>query len=98
MANPVKNAQQNAQRNAQHLASMAAKDERARDAALAMKDYVNEIDAMRDRTAKLRALRLARDAEELKNPKPKTTTKTPAVKGAAKDKAPPVRMAKPRST
>ena len=60
----------------------------------ATKDYINEQDAIRDRTAKLRAERLARDAEELRNPTPKA----PPVKGAAKVKAPPVLKAKSRST
>jgi len=57
-------------------------------------DYHSEQDAIRARTAKLREERLARDAEELRNPKPKA----PPVKGAAKEKAPPVRKAKSRST
>lgn len=60
----------------------------------ATKDYLIEQDAIRDRTAKLRAERLARDAEELRNPKPKE----PPVKGAAKVKAPAVLKAKSRST
>jgi hypothetical protein len=60
----------------------------------AMLDYQSDQDAIRARTAKLRAERLARDAEELKNPKPKE----PPVKGAAKEKLPPVRKAKSRST
>ena len=60
----------------------------------AMLDYHSDQDAIRIRTAKLRAERMARDAEELKNPK----TKEPPVKGAAKEKAPPVRKAKSRST
>ena len=62
----------------------------------AMLDYHSDQDAIRIRTAKLRAERLARDAEELRNPKPKVDV--PKVKGAAKDKAPPVRKAKSRST
>ena len=57
-------------------------------------DYHSEQDAIRIRTAKLREERLARAAEELKNPKPKV--EVPKVKGAAK--APPVRKAKSRST
>jgi hypothetical protein len=59
-------------------------------------DYHSEQDAIRIRTAKLRAERLARAAEELKNPTPKV--EVPKVKGAAKVKAPPVRKAKSRST
>jgi hypothetical protein len=92
MTAPVKNAQQ--------LVGIAARQERARDATLAMQDYLGEARTLRERTATLRAARLVRDAEELKNPKaePKPKTRTPAVKGAAKDNAPPVRIAKPRST
>jgi hypothetical protein len=96
MTAPVKNAQQ--------LVGIAAREERARDATLAMQDYLGEARTLRERTANLRAARLVRDAEELKNPKaepkPKTTTKTKTstVEGAAKDNAPPVRIAKPRST
>ena len=60
----------------------------------ATKDYHDDQLATRERTAKLRAERLARDAEELRNPQPKE----PPVKGAAKVKAPAVRKAKSRST
>jgi hypothetical protein len=55
MATPVKNAPQRA--------SMAAKEERARDAALAMQEYEVEKLAIRAKTACLRALRLAKEAE-----------------------------------
>jgi hypothetical protein len=40
-----------------------AKLQRANDAKQAMSEYEAEAEALRDRTAKLRALRLARDAE-----------------------------------
>jgi hypothetical protein len=65
----------------------------------AMQDYVNEQEAARILTAKLRAERLARDAEERANPKPKEPVKAKGAKGAkgaAKVKAPEVRMAKSR--
>ena len=42
--------------------SMAAKEERARDAALAMREYEAERRAVLARTARLRALRLAKEA------------------------------------
>jgi hypothetical protein len=41
---------------------MAAKEERARDAALAMREYEAERRAVLSRTARLRALRLAKEA------------------------------------
>ena len=52
MATMLKNAQQRA----------TAKEERARDAALAMREYEAEKLAVRANTARLRALRLAREA------------------------------------
>lgn len=55
----------------------------------ASKDYETDLQAIRDRTAKLRAERLARDAEERKNPKPKAP--------GPKVKAPAVLKAKSRS-
>ena len=48
--------------------------------------YEAEADAMRNKTAKLRALRLAREAEQAANSPPAPATKTRA-KGAAKGKA-----------
>ena len=50
-------------KNAQQRASIAAKEERARDAALAMQEYEAERVAIRVKTARLRALRLAKEAE-----------------------------------
>jgi hypothetical protein len=50
-------------KNAQQRAFMATKEERARDAALAMQEYEAEKLAIRVKTARLRALRLAKEAE-----------------------------------
>jgi hypothetical protein len=50
-------------KNAQQRASMAAKEERARDAALAMQEYQAEKLAIAAKTARLRALRFAKEAE-----------------------------------
>jgi hypothetical protein len=50
-------------KNAQQRAVMTAKEERARDAALAMREYEANKLAVRTNTARLRALRLAREAE-----------------------------------
>jgi len=50
-------------KNAQQRAAMAAKEERARDAALAMREYQAEKLAIGINTARLRALRLAREAD-----------------------------------
>jgi hypothetical protein len=50
-------------KNAQQLAAITAKEERARDAALAMREYEANKLAVRTNTARLRALRLAKEAE-----------------------------------
>jgi hypothetical protein len=50
-------------KNARQRATMAAKEERARDAALAMQEYEAEKLAIGIKTARLRALRLAKEAE-----------------------------------
>jgi hypothetical protein len=50
-------------KNAQQRAAMTAKEERARDAALAMREYDANQLAVRTKTARLRALRLAKEAE-----------------------------------
>jgi hypothetical protein len=50
-------------KNAQQRAAMTAKEERARDAALAMREYAANQLAVRTKTARLRALRLAKEAE-----------------------------------
>ena len=48
----------------QRAQKAAIRDARARDAALAMRDYQAELLAVRARTARLRALRLAKEARE----------------------------------
>jgi hypothetical protein len=53
----------------------AAKEERARDAALARKQYEAEKLAVLDKTARLRELRLAKEAAEALLPKPKKPLK-----------------------
>jgi hypothetical protein len=50
-------------KNARQRAAITAKEERARDAALAMQEYEAEKLAVRTNTARLRALRLASEAE-----------------------------------
>ena len=50
-------------KNARQRATMAAKEERARDAALAMQEYEAEKLAIGIKTARLRALRLAKEPE-----------------------------------
>jgi hypothetical protein len=53
-------------RNADQRSAVAAKkDERARDAALAMREYEAEKLAVHAKTARLRALRLAKEAEQV---------------------------------
>jgi hypothetical protein len=50
------------------------KEERAREGAQAMLEYQVEGRAVRDKTARLKALRLARDAQvQIEEPAPKTT-------------------------
>jgi hypothetical protein len=53
----------------------AVRAERARDAALAMRQYEAEKLAVLDKTERLRALRLAKEAADLTEPKPKKPTK-----------------------
>jgi hypothetical protein len=48
----------------QRAQKAATREARARDAALAMRDYHAELLAVRARTARLRALRLAKEARE----------------------------------
>ncbi len=50
-------------KTAKQRAAMTAKEERTRDAALAMQEYEAEKLAVRTKTARLRALRLSREAE-----------------------------------
>jgi hypothetical protein len=63
-------------KNARQRAAMAAKEERARDAALAMQEYEAEKLAIGIKTGRLRALRLAKEAEsnERAGTNPRTTT------------------------
>ena len=61
-------------KDARQLATMAAKEERARDAALAMQEYEAEKLAIGIKTARLRALRLAKEAESTKRKNPGTRT------------------------
>ena len=58
-------------KNAQQRAVMTAKEERARDAALAMREYEASKLAVRTNTARLRALRLAKEAETRQHTKTK---------------------------
>ncbi len=58
-------------KNAQQRAVMTAKEERARDAALAMREYEANKLAVRTNTARLRALRLAKEAETRQHTKTK---------------------------
>jgi len=51
------------------------KEQRARDGALAMKEYEASIIAAREKTARLRALRLAKEAAETKATKSEAATK-----------------------
>jgi hypothetical protein len=50
-------------KNVQQRTAMAAKEERARDAALAMQEYQAEKVSIAVKTARLRALRLAKEAQ-----------------------------------
>ena len=50
-------------KNAQQRAAMTAKEERMRDAMLAVREYEANKLAVRTNTARLRALRLAKEAE-----------------------------------
>jgi hypothetical protein len=63
-----------------------AKVQRANDAKKAMSDYEAEAEAVRVKTARLRALRLAREAE-IAAAAPITVPKVKAAKGASKKKA-----------
>jgi hypothetical protein len=62
-------------KNAQQRAVMTAKEERARDAALAMREYEASKLAVRTNTARLRALRLAKEAETTQPTKTKEASK-----------------------
>ena len=56
-------------KKARQRAAMTAKEERARDAALAMREYQAEKLAVRAKTARLRALRLAKETENRQHTK-----------------------------
>jgi hypothetical protein len=56
-------------------AQAAARAERARDAALAMQQYEADRLAVLDKTARLRELRLAKEATDALQPKPKKAKK-----------------------
>jgi hypothetical protein len=58
----------------QRAAKTAVKEERARDAARAMQEYEAQKVAARAKTARLRALRLAKEAETGSSPAKKTKT------------------------
>ncbi len=62
-------------KNAQQRAAMTAKEERARDAALAMREYEANKLAVRTNTARLRALRLAKEAENRQHTNTKEAAK-----------------------
>ena len=60
-----------ATKNAQQRSVMTAKEERTRDAALAMREYEANKLAVRTNTARLRAIRLAKEAETRQHTKTK---------------------------
>jgi len=64
----------------QRSAAAAVKAERALDKVAAMQEYESEELALRANTARLRALRLAREAENTQDPKAQKLAKTKAVK------------------
>ena len=66
-------------KNAKQQAAAAAKEERARDAALAMQEYEAEKLAIGIKTARLRALRLGKEAESNKRTKRKNPETIPPV-------------------
>lgn len=84
-------------KNAEQRSAMAVKkDERARDAALAMREYEAEKLAVHANTARLRALRLAKEAEQVisaKQPRRIVSTspkrRTPSAEKSAPDPLPP---------
>ena len=58
-------------------AALFKKEQQLGEAQQAMADYQNELHAMREKTARLRALRLARDAANQKSPQPESAKPTP---------------------
>jgi hypothetical protein len=81
MTTNAKNAQQRA-------TAMAAKELRARDAQQAMHEYEVEQLAIRANTARLRALRLAKEAADSKRAKTAATDRQPAKTKARKGRKP----------
>lgn len=81
-------------KNAEQRSAMAVKkDERARDAALAMREYEAEKLAVHANTARLRALRLAKEAEQVisaKQPRRIVST-SPKRRTPSAEKALPIR-------
>ena len=59
------------------------KEQQLREAEKAMAEYRAELQATREKTARLRALRLARDAADKKALRPNQKTPRPKQKGAA---------------
>src|SRR5262245_27511515 len=59
------------------------KEQQARESEQAMAEYQAELRAMREKSARLRALRLARDAANQKTPRSNQKTQRPKQKGAA---------------
>ena len=81
MTTNAKNAQQRA-------TAMAAKEQRARDAQQAMHEYEVEQLAIRANTARLRALRLAKEAADSQAAKTAATDRQPATTKAHKGRKP----------
>jgi hypothetical protein len=77
-------------KNADQRSAMAAKkDERAQDAAQAMREYEAEKLAIQRNTARLRALRLAKEAEQVPpEVKPRKNSSPKSVTPSAKEKTP----------
>ena len=71
-------------KNAQQLAALAVKEQRARDGRLAMQEYEIEQLAVRANTARLRALRLAKEAADSQAAKTEATDRQPAKTKARK--------------
>ena len=63
--------------------TMFKKEQRLREAELAMAEYQAELRATREKTARLRELRLARDAADQQALRPNQKTPRPKQKGAA---------------
>jgi succinyl-CoA synthetase beta subunit len=76
-----------------------SKEQRARDATQATRDYALDAKATLDKTARLRELRLARDAAAAAEPQPPAKKKAGAKKaGAKKVEAKKIQARKPAAT